>query len=236
MKKEKPLIFSNTIEALKNTAFSAWPAEPIDPEEPFKWMTRRPLKLAIKNKTTGVDPWRIWELHTKNKIELLGIADFRQGDIIWVRETFQIYPIASLLGKGRMVPYEKIPKHKPDAYYIEFAADNPNGAICGKWRSPLFLPRWAARFLLEVKSVRVEKLHDITEEDARAEGALPISPMELKQLPNSLLVPGGRYGKGYIPGKSYRAGFYQLWEGINAKKASWDTNPWVSVIEFMRVE
>jgi hypothetical protein len=210
MKKEKPLIFSDTIAALKNTALGVWPAEPIDPEEPFKGMTRRPLELAG--------------------------ADFRQGDSIWVREPFQIYPITQFLGKGRMIPYEKIPKNKPENYYIEFAADNPNGASCGRWRSPLCLPRWAARFLLAVKSVSVEKLHDITEEDARAEGALPISPMELKQLPSSLMVPGGRYGKGYIPGKSYRAGFYQLWEGSNAQKAPWDTNPWVSVIKFMRIQ
>ncbi|GHT90145.1 hypothetical protein FACS1894137_19510 [Spirochaetia bacterium] len=82
-----------------------------------------------------------------------------------------------------------------------------------RWKSPLYMPRVASRFLLEVKSIKVERLQDISEEDARAEG-----------------------GGGIEPGEVF-FNFGNLWDSINAKRGySWEMNPWVYVIEFMRVK
>jgi len=88
------------------------------------------------------------------------------------------------------------------------------------------MPREAARLFLEVKSVRVERLQDITEADAKAEG--------VKDLCD---ICRGCYGGysciEYIP--IYL--FEKLWDNINAKRGYlWDSNPWVFVYEFMRVE
>jgi hypothetical protein len=239
--KEIPMIFSDTISALKNTEPGVWPPKPIDPSMPMKWKTRRIISFEEIEaaKRAGGKSWK------ENKDFLTFIYVTRHGglyypgDIIWVRETFQIYPIAYFMSradKNSVKPYEKIPKVKPEAYYIEFAADNENRKD-RKYRSPLFLPRWASRFVLEIKDVHIEQLWDITEKDAKAEGLLPINPLELPQLPTSLITPGGAYGKGIILNRSYRAAFYQLWDKLNKKRGfSWDKNPWGYVIEFRRIK
>jgi hypothetical protein len=238
--REIPMIFSDTIGAIKNTKPGVWPPEPIDPSMPVKWQTRRPISFeeieAVKK--AGGRSWR----EDNDFLTFICVTRhgglYYPGDIIRVRETFQIYPAIEFLkpGKDRIIPYIQIPKTKPETYYIEFAADfeNRNGR---KFRSPLFLPRWASRFTLEIKDVRIERLWDITEQDAKAEGLLPINPLELPQLPTSLITPGGIYGKGMILNRSYRAAFYQLWDKLNKKRGfPWDKNPWVYVIEFMRIK
>jgi len=74
------------------------------------------------------------------------------------------------------------------------------------------MPRWASRITLEVTGVRVEKLQEITESDAKAEGVDPV----VAKLP------------------THRDAYRCLWGEINGA-GSWDENPWVWVIEFKRV-
>jgi hypothetical protein len=84
------------------------------------------------------------------------------------------------------------------------------------WRRPaIFMPRAASRITLEITSVRVERLQDISEADAKAEG------VALKNSPAAFLT-------------SYVRGFRDLWESINGS-SSWTANPWVWVIEFRRL-
>lgn len=81
----------------------------------------------------------------------------------------------------------------------------------------IHMPRWASRITLEIKSVRVERVQEISEEDARAEG------VEKAEATDGAL--------------SYALGFSDLWDSINAKRGyGWDTNPWVWVVEFERVD
>ena len=84
------------------------------------------------------------------------------------------------------------------------------------WNSPIFMPRWASRLTLEVVSVRVERLTDISDSDCYAEGI--ISPQ------NDIL------------GEPYYS-FKDLWDSINAKRGyPWSSNPWVWVISFRVVQ
>jgi hypothetical protein len=94
----------------------------------------------------------------------------------------------------------------------------------GRYRHARFMPRWASRLILEVTGVRVERLQNISDEDARAEGCDPWH--DLRGVPN---VTVGEMAHGY------RRAFRHLWDLINGDGA-WDANPWVWVIEFRRTD
>ncbi|USR38108.1 hypothetical protein L1F06_015665 [Ectopseudomonas hydrolytica] len=146
------------------------------------------------------------------------------GDRLWVRETWRgvvkISPPDSPmeLGVARYVP------DRDECFRLEYAAtqvrdDEP-------WRPSIHMPRWASRILLEITDVRVERLQNITAQQARAEG---ISPL-----------PGGRFHCGHdeegeVTSKSPITAFAWLWNSINGEDA-WAGNPWVWVVEFKRVE
>jgi hypothetical protein len=79
--------------------------------------------------------------------------------------------------------------------------------------------RWASRITLEVVGVRVERLQDITENDAKAEGVEPFAK---------------EWRDGDEP--TAIASFAMLWDSINGKRAAWASNPWVWRVEFRKVE
>ena len=116
------------------------------------------------------------------------------GDLLWVRETWQ-----------QVFPECDGP--------VEYRADYGAGSyISGGWRPSIFMPRWASRLTLRITSVRVERVRDITEEDARAEGFKDVV---------------GKYARG----DEARIWFAELWDIINAKRGfGWDANPWVWVV------
>lgn len=90
------------------------------------------------------------------------------------------------------------------------------------WNPSIFMPRWASRITLEVTGVRAERVQDITEEDAKAEG---------------VILHGGWNANDTEYAINYRGGFSRLWDSINAKRGyGWDKNPWVWVIEFKRLD
>jgi hypothetical protein len=126
------------------------------------------------------------------------------GDRLWVRESFRDARAAML---GRVL----------------YRADGEN--ICG-WKPSIHMPRHLSRITLEVTAVRVERLQDISEADAQAEGVTP------KWEPGC----SGRLMDA-LGGFSFRpaaSAYAELWEQINGP-GSWDANPWVWVIEFKRV-
>jgi len=135
------------------------------------------------------------------------------GDRLWVRETF-----ADLRGTGI--------EHRPDPSgplnRYAFAADHPPGSngdearkeFGVKWKPSIHMPRAASRITLEITEVRVERLQDISRGDAMVEGC-PFPNMAAYNDP--------------------RKWYADLWESINGP-GSWDTNPYVWVIEFKRLE
>jgi hypothetical protein len=86
------------------------------------------------------------------------------------------------------------------------------------WKSSRFMAKDASRVMLEIMRVQVERVRDISEADAIAEGTTPsIVGDDLDHL-------------------RFRAGYQTLWDSLNAKRGfGWDTNPWVWVIEFKKV-
>lgn len=90
-----------------------------------------------------------------------------------------------------------------------------------RWRPSIHMPRSASRITLEVKGVRVERLQDISEDDARAEGVEPITSTGW-QGQNTVVMTASEV-------------FADLWNKINGPGA-WDANPWIWVIRFERVK
>lgn len=106
------------------------------------------------------------------------------------------------------------------------------GRGVGKARPAMFMPRWVARIRLEVVSVRCERLHSITHEQAVAEGIEQVGTMGIMPLYRDY---SGYIVKGYFDARS---SFQTLWDSINGTKPirRWADNPWVWDIEFRVVE
>jgi hypothetical protein len=126
------------------------------------------------------------------------------GDRLWVRETWAPHPdFPESVHRG-------VYRADPECKY-----DVP------RWRPSIHMPRWASRILLEIVSVRVERLQDIGNVDSHAEGVT----IEDRHM-------GGYCAGEFLP-PSVRA-YRELWEQINGA-GSWAANPWVWVVEFKRV-
>lgn len=144
------------------------------------------------------------------------------GDRLWVKEGFSVHisagPVIHPKGDGH-------PWGSP-IYKATFGAGlDPRCEGFSRWRPSIHMPRWASRITLAVKAVRVERLQDISEGDAIAEG---VTADEDPFWRPSFADPdsGGR--------PSHRASFEYLWGHIHGPNA-WDANPWVSVTTFRRV-
>jgi len=165
---EKPILFSaDMVQALLNTKPGVWPAEPIDPERPFKWMTRR----VVSEKTNEIVEHRL-EVYPEVGTEkdfYLHFAPYRIGDTLWVREQARIKDWYT--GANGEVCAAVV--YNADGQETRMLA--PDRIIKKPWfalrkATPRGCFREASRITLKVKGVRIERLQDITEEDARAEG------------------------------------------------------------------
>jgi hypothetical protein len=147
------------------------------------------------------------------------------GDRLWVRETWGI--------GTRSDPFQGWRdgiEYRVDEVYLDDIDDLPLYPIpegveyeqyeTNGWRPPIHMPRWASRILLEVTSVRVEHIQDITLDEIRSEGILDARPSTV------------RFGD--TP--TLQTQFANLWDSINAKHGcGWGVNPWVWVVGFMKV-
>lgn len=128
------------------------------------------------------------------------------GDRLWVRETWA--------EAGASAPELQLYRaNYPEHVGREYENVPPASEI--RWTPSIHMPRWASRITLEITAVRVERLKDISESDARAEGVMP-TPGAAEQL------VGGKLA------------FAELWASIYGHE-NWRANPWVWVIEFKQV-
>jgi hypothetical protein len=130
------------------------------------------------------------------------------GDVLWVRESFrQAWPATSY-SHGIVYRADKAKSLGMDEYSERH-----------RWKPSIHMPRLAARLFLRVTDVRVERLQDIREADALAEGC---------DKRDSITVNGERYSA-----LSALDSFESLWQSLNAERGyGWGRNPWVWVIEF----
>ena len=172
------------------------------------------------------------------------------GDRLWVKETWNYQGWSSVWENGGRRPYdelfvkyraddvERTIHRKPDDNHglpkqrarrqgeDEEAYNDYLTQFWRKWTPSIFMPRDVSRITLEIVSVRVERLQDISEGDAVAEGC------EMGDDGFPALQPNPRGGH---DGWDSAADWYAwLWESINGA-GSWDANPWVWVVEFKRI-
>lgn len=150
---------------------------------------------------------------------LINYGNFRKGGTLWVRETWAL----------RTPSY---PNHHAKVFY----KDSQNKTVYhqdtieptqkygydlsekDRWRPSIHMPRWASRITLKIVKIKVERLQDISEKDAKAEGVEPIPRKE--HNPRELRLD------------IFRREFKFLWNSLHEKQHRWHDNPWVWVIEF----
>lgn len=138
----------------------------------------------------------------------------RPGERLWVRETW-----------NRFEPWQGF-SYAADHEGFGIGPDDdpdhvPEHAV--RWKPSIHMPRAASRILLEVTEVRVERLQDISEADALAEG--------IQQLQDGFGLADGSHFHAADPRQSY----FSLWEAINGP-GSVEANPWVWAVSFRRIE
>lgn len=206
--KERPILFSATmVRALLDSS---------------KTQTRRVVKPQPPDTTIGITTWYhpdprthfyAWTDNGEGDVELANEGWCKPcpygqpGDRLWVREAWSTHACFD----------SRSPSSMPGLRSFHYWADGDRNT--GKKRPSIHMPRWASRITLEIVSVRVERLQDISEADCWAEGI------------HEVRSAGDDHGD--LRG-SVRQDYKALWESINGD-GSWDENPWVWAVEFKRI-
>lgn len=182
-----------------------------------KTQTRRIVKPQPNSMGASGWHWNGWRWQDHPGTTLRGPDEEcpygQPGDRLWVRETHAIYG-------------------DREQHVIHYRATHQSEG--SGWKPSIHMPRWASRITLEIASVRAERLQEISEEDAKSEGA-----RRFDELPS--VHPFGQDARWSMGSPSStdqcltnaRFAFANLWESVNGP-SSWDANPWVWVIEFNR--
>lgn len=202
-----------------------------------KSMTRRVVKLNLSGRIQSAG----LQFHPEDRLAVNGCPYGVPGDHLWVKETHSVVYSGFADGKVNDIRYK---------------ADDPDYPY--GWTPSIFMPRWASRITLEITDVRVERLQEITEEDAINEGLHVQMGEGLGRGPGFKwngpgyhdYVSRGSWGPTYhvLHGETCccdegqrlhltpaKCAFRILWQSINGKKYPWDSNPWVWVLSFSRI-
>jgi hypothetical protein len=226
MKKHIPILFSTPmVQAI---------------QEERKTVTRRTTKLERVNEDP--DQWtflglrmnngdrRLWAFFENKKEDFSVAIPCPYGiveDVLWVRETWFPTKISDILNKDTGLPYA----YKADVTIKEAKKAKETMEEYGwKWNPSIHMPMDAARIFLETIDIKIERLHNITQQEAINEGV-----EDLKLYPEM----EGTY-KNYFtkePSCFYNPihSFMSLWESINGAM-SYAKNPWVWAVSFKRID
>jgi hypothetical protein len=222
----------------------------IDP----KGQTRRVVKLYGKDGLeTDHSVWRFCVFHG-DKAVFQHITDIRRvitqkcpygkpGDRLWVREAWKAaVGLDVLSGKqigekalsaGYKKPWAPM-TYLADGRVVHGEVMRPGtgefGTEFGRYRHPRFMPRWASRILLEITDVRVQRLQEISKEDAIAEG-IHVLPLQSGEDSSAWFESA----PGLNQARSAEGSFALLWKQINGE-GSFSSNPWVWAITFKRIQ
>lgn len=214
----------------------------IDP----KTQTRRlidPVPMMVTEKVS-----KPWEGDPAILMELLKLNGRKckygqPGDRLYVRETYQYYdwnedgqPCIRYCADGVALWKTVVGDDDVQAAVIDIWSglsepanyDIDQHARDRRWRPNIHHPRWASRIDLEITGLRIERLQDISEDDAKAEGCQPL-PWVTTDVGDLIDWPLKSLDR------PYANSFAMLWESISGP-GSWNANPWVWVVEFKRIE
>lgn len=183
----------------------------------------KPHLLVVRDRLSAM--WGVPETHSN---EVVPCPYGQPGDLLWVRETWamesnlcyqDVYdkpgnPLGPVRWhgneeEGRWFDCPRYRASEPETLLV--TPDDESGEKM-RWKPSIHMPRWAARLTLELTDVRIERVQDISEEDAQAEGVI-LRP-----------TPVHRFA-------DHRIAFTVLWESINGPTA-WNLNPWVWALTF----
>ena len=210
-----------------------------------KTMTRRIVKPIIANCLE--DGWggeqQIYWTRDDEPIEATRLCPYgASDDRLWIKEAWRTYENFNEFSPKEIEKMAKNIGYENAWAPIQYEADQTRINWLdrqygpGRYRHARFMPKWASRILLEIINIRVERLQDITEEEAIAEGIEPIPFADSKKKDNMFTVttPEGdkyNYSSNF---KTAKEAFKALWQSINGP-GSWEQNPWVWVIEFKKL-
>lgn len=245
--KERPILFSAPMVRAILADAKTQTRRVVKPQPRDVWGYGVPLPHVDKERRFGIDA----KIGPERNAQWIPCPYGAPGDRLWVRETWycdnttapnwnpgkRIEATPDLISEWRESLYYRADAVQtgtcceliPECACAEY--QTKSGRKRSPWRPGIHMPRWASRITLEVTGVRVERLHDITDDDARAEGA---TADEMHGWLDEVAIC--RAAK--VLRCSYedpRAWFGALWMEINGAE-SWDANPWVWVVEFRRIE
>ncbi len=168
-------------------------------------------------------------LHQPWQERFVELAPIQVGDILYVKETWQPFD-----GTFSHHVFRADARTIPGVPGLWWRNENGVDLPCEpKWKSALFMPYQAARIFLKVTNVRIERLQDISEADAWAEGCKRGDPTDNGSFfPAEEPDPSGTGDRGWDSAEDWYA---DLWEQINGP-GLWEANPYVWVYTFERTE
>ena len=183
-----------------------------------KTQTRRVIKPQPVLHKDGAYFYRgCFDLQHHKDVIIQDYSPYKPGDILYVKETWRMVDFTHIDGDWSASVEFKDGTRLARLHYL--TDDEKLG-----WRPSTHMPKEAARIFLRVVDVRVERLQDITPQDAKAEGV-------------SILNYTMRGGYGGDDSTHYKESFAELWDRKNAKRGHpWESNPWVWKIEFEKIE
>lgn len=207
--KQRPIIFNTEMVQAILDGRKTQTRRPMQPQPHKEW---HPFSAKAEWYTPTVIDKKGFYHPAKN--EAFGVSDEDQGfispfgavgDQLWVRETWRKFNSSYECGCSES------PCSCPSNGTVLFKASHDDGE--SKWKPSIHMPRSAARIILEVTDVRVERVRDISERDAWAEGF-------------------DGYDDDVTGGKNGYTEFCEAWESIYGQQSIEQSNPWVWVIEF----
>ena len=178
-----------------------------------KTMTRRVIKPQPDSRGLRTTDVLFEDYHGKEFK-----CPYELGMILWVRETFR---------NAHGMPTGPRYEYKATALKDGVPIDEP-------WKPSIFMPREACRIMLEITNIRVERLQDISEEDAINEG-VEIAAYRPDIIYKQYTLDDNKRKIKLSGWETAYYSFKSLWQSINGPE-SWTANPWVWVIEFKRID
>ena len=249
--KERPILFSNPmIRALRRKDNPKTQTRRVMKPQPIEV---RPLGGLRWGLDSGLPARKGYKLNQASEMkDVIPYCPYGKiGDRLWVRETLRV------VANWGTIHYaaDNALLYDPEHYKVGFPYCDEAYAIVERWGDSynandakllpsIFMPRWASRITLEITDVRVQRVQDISEEDARAEGVEPLDSEREDhdfsicprcggtRLYTHLSMRGAQFDCDCTECDTCAKRFRHLWDSINGKTHPWADNDWVWALSF----